>query len=72
MSISHILFSMLKRVSLFDLISKEDVLTKYLKKELALTIWPLINLDKVVKYNYGEVLEGCLEGKNKNDWIIKN
>lgn len=38
MSISHILFSMLKRVSLFDLISKEDVLTKYLKKELALTI----------------------------------
>ena len=38
LSISHILFGMLKRVSLFDLISKEDVLTKYLKKELALTI----------------------------------
>ncbi len=38
LSISHILFSMLKRVSLSDLLSKEDVLTKYLKKELALTI----------------------------------
>ena len=38
LSISHILFSMLKRVSLADLLSKEDVLTKYLKKELAITI----------------------------------
>ena len=37
-SISYILFGLLKRVSLFDLFSKEDVLTKYLKKELALTI----------------------------------
>ncbi len=38
LSVSHILFSLLKRVSLSDLLSKEDVLTKYLKKELALTI----------------------------------
>ena len=51
LSISQILFGMLKRVSLSDLLSKEDVLTKYLKKELALTLPPNINLDKVVKYN---------------------
>ncbi len=38
MSISQILSTLLKRVSLSDLLSKEDVLTKYLKKELALTI----------------------------------
>ena len=38
MSISQVLFGMLERISLFDLISKEDILTKYLKKELALTI----------------------------------
>ena len=38
LSISHILFSMLKRVSLADLLSKEDILTKHLKKELAITI----------------------------------
>lgn len=38
LSISHILFGLLKRVSLFDLLSKEDILTKQLKKELALTI----------------------------------
>ncbi len=38
LSISQILFGMLKRVSLSDLLSKEDVLTKYLKKELALTV----------------------------------
>ena len=51
LSISQILFGMLKRVSLFDLLSKEDVLTKHLRKELALTNPPLTNLDKVVKYN---------------------
>ena len=38
LSISHILFSMLKRVSLADLLLKEDILTKQLKKELAITI----------------------------------
>ena len=38
LSISHILFSMLKRVSLADLLSKEDILTKHLKKELAITV----------------------------------
>ena len=38
MSISQILFGLLKRVSLLDLLSKEDVLTKHLKKELALTL----------------------------------
>lgn len=36
LSISQMLFGMLKRVSLSDLLSKENVLTKYLKKELTL------------------------------------
>ncbi len=38
MSISQILFSLLKRISLKDLLEKEDFLTSYLKKELALGI----------------------------------
>ena len=35
-SVSNILFGMLKQVSLKDLLEKEDILTKYLKKQLAL------------------------------------
>ena len=38
MSISQILFSLLKKISLKDLLEKEDLLTKYLKKELILGI----------------------------------
>ena len=38
MSMSQILFSLLKRISLKDLLEKEDILTKYLKKEIALGI----------------------------------
>ena len=38
LSISQMLFGMLKRVSLSDLLSKEDILTKQLKKELTITI----------------------------------
>ena len=38
LSISHILFGLLKRVSLSDLLAKEDILTRHLKKELALPI----------------------------------
>ena len=37
MVVSQILFGILKRVSLKDLLEKEDILSKYLKKELALT-----------------------------------
>ena len=37
-SISHILFNLLKQITLKDLLGKEDILTKYLKKELSLSI----------------------------------
>ena len=38
-SISHILFSVLKQVSLKDLLEKEDILNKYLKKQLVLNMY---------------------------------
>ena len=38
LSLSHILFNVLKQVTLKDLLEKEDILTKYLKKELTLTL----------------------------------
>ena len=38
-SISHILFSVLKQVSLEDLLEKEDILNKYLKKQLVLNMY---------------------------------
>lgn len=38
LSISQILFSILKKVTLKDLLEKEDILTKYLRKELSLGI----------------------------------
>lgn len=37
-SVSHILFSLLKQVSLKDLLEKEDVLSKYFKKQLVIGI----------------------------------
>ena len=37
-SISSILFNLLKQISLKDLLEKEDILTKYLKKELTLNL----------------------------------
>lgn len=36
-SVSHILFTLLKQVTLEDLLKKEDLLSKYLKKELTLS-----------------------------------
>ena len=38
LSMSHILFGILKQITLKDLLTKEDVLTKYLKKELVISI----------------------------------
>ncbi len=38
LSISQILFALLKQITLKDLLTKEDVLTKYIKKELAINI----------------------------------
>ena len=38
-SISHILFGVLKQVSLKDLLEKEDILNKYLKKQLVLDMY---------------------------------
>ncbi len=37
-SVSHILFALLKQITLEDLLKKEDLLSKYLKKELSLNI----------------------------------
>lgn len=37
-SISHILFSLLKQITLKDLLEKEDLLSKYLKKQLVLNM----------------------------------
>jgi len=37
-SVSHILFALLKQVTLEDLLKKEDLLSKYLKKELILNL----------------------------------
>ena len=37
-SISHFLFNILKQITLKDLMEKEDILSKYLKKELILSI----------------------------------
>ena len=38
LSISNILFTLLKRISLADLLTKEDILTKHLRKELSIQI----------------------------------
>ena len=38
-SISHILFSILKQITIKDLMEKEDILTKYLKKELVFNLY---------------------------------
>ena len=38
LSVSHILFSVLKQITLKDLLEKEDLLGKYLRKELTLSI----------------------------------
>ena len=38
LSVSHILTSIFKQITLKDLLEKEDLLTKYLKKELAINI----------------------------------
>ncbi len=38
LSISQILFNILKQLTLKDLLNKEDVLTKYLRKELVISI----------------------------------
>lgn len=37
-SISHILFNLLKQITLKDLLGKEDLLSKYLKKQLVVNI----------------------------------
>ncbi len=37
-SVSHILFALLKQITLDDLLKKEDLLSKYLKKELVLNL----------------------------------
>lgn len=37
-SVSHVLFGLLKQVTLKDLLEKEDLLSKYLKKELILNL----------------------------------
>lgn len=37
-SISHILFGLLKQITLKDLLEKEDVLSKYLKRELVFKV----------------------------------
>lgn len=37
-SISHILFNLLKQITLKDLLEKEDLLSKYLKKQLAVNM----------------------------------
>ncbi len=38
LSVSHILFDIFKQITLKDLLTKEDILTKYLKKELTISI----------------------------------
>lgn len=38
LSLSHIVFNILKQITLKDLLEKEDLLSKYLKKELVLNI----------------------------------
>ena len=38
LSISQIMFNVLKQITLKDLLEKEDILTKYLKKELVLSL----------------------------------
>lgn len=38
-SISHILFSILKQITIKDLMEKEDILNKYLRKELVFNLY---------------------------------